>query len=37
MSIEDNIKIEPEFIDKIINESIEYKNTKSYNLKKIYM
>lgn len=36
MSIEDNIKMEPEFIDKIINESVEYKNTKSYNLKKIY-
>jgi hypothetical protein len=36
MSIEDNIKLESDFIDKIINESVEYKNTKLYNLKKIY-
>jgi len=32
MCIEDNMKLEPEFIDKIINESVEYKNTKFYNL-----
>jgi hypothetical protein len=36
MCIEGNIKLESEFIDKIINESVEYKNTKIYNLKKIY-
>jgi hypothetical protein len=36
MSIEENIKLDNEFIDKIINESVEYKNTKFFNLKKIY-
>jgi DNA polymerase III delta prime subunit len=36
MSIDDNIILDDDFIDKIINESVEYKNTKLYNLKKIY-
>ena len=36
MNIEDNIKLQPELIDKIINESVEYKNTNIFNLKKIY-
>jgi DNA polymerase III delta prime subunit len=33
---EDNINVDNSFIDRIINESIEYNNTKHYNLKKIY-